>query len=111
MEENDLDEIFLRIQKLEEENRLLKEELNSIENENYFDMTSLTNFTPNDDKVEEMNNFKKLNNIPDTLYNQNSTKLIDIIISYKPYEELDRLEIASDFTGWKKIDMEKVLYL
>ena len=74
---------------------------------NLLDVTLFTNLTPTE-KIEEINNFKEQNKFPEISNNKNNKKLCEILISYKPYDSLDYLEISSDFTGWKKIKMEKV---
>ena len=97
MDSNVLDEIFLRIQTLEEENKILKEELNSTKDPNSLDISTITQIKPND-KIEEINNFKKQNNFPEISNNKENKNLCEILITFKPYDVLDHLEISSDFS-------------
>lgn len=113
METNFLDEIFERISVLELENKMLKEELKNINTESEINIDNYITIDKTE-KINQLNEMKKQIKLDDlTLkkkvekeYNQYN----DITVNFKPYEDFHSIDIAGDFTNWKKEKMEKVFF-
>lgn len=113
METNFLDEMFERINILESENKLLKEELKNINNESEISIDNYVSLDKNE-KINQLNDFKKELNL-EKFYEKNfvdkdNTPFTLLTVNFKPYEDFNSIDIAGDFTNWKKEKMEKVKY-
>ena len=109
MEQNFLDEIFSQINLLETENKVLQEELNNINSESVVKIDKFIQNHNNDTNLTE--NINKIKKFDFELLNKKKSykkNLEEILINFKPYDELDSIEIIGDFTNWKKIKIEKV---
>jgi len=102
------DEIFEKLNFLESENQILKNELEKLnEEENKSEIENLINFNISQEKFDKINDInKKLTSIK----KEDSGKFYELIINFKPYDEVNSMEISGDFTNWKKISMEKVYF-
>lgn len=111
METNFLDEIFAQINLLEAENKSLKEELEKLNQESDVNIEKFLTINK-ENKANEIDEFKKALNLFPHNYNmdkENASKnLYELEIIYKPYDNLDFLDITGDFTNWQKTRIEKV---
>lgn len=110
MEQNFFDEIFEKLNILESENKILKEEL---ENLNEDSEINIENYMTNN-PTEKLNEIKEFQNKINSEFfssspNTNNRNYIDLIINFKPFDELNAMEITGDFTNWQKKHMEKVI--
>ena len=98
-----IDELFTRIQSLEEENKILKMKINDLENELIKKEGDIEDLS---DKEEQEN--KKDNMIIDD--ERNLVKTVKLVsITYIPNEQLRTLYIMGDFTNWELVEMKKEL--
>jgi hypothetical protein len=114
METNFIDEIFERIRILEQENKILIDELKNINNESEINIDNYITIDKNE-KLNQLNEFKmqiNLDNFTSKNINENQKgQFTEITINYKPFEDLHAIEIAGDFSNWNKKKMEKVNFI
>jgi hypothetical protein len=114
MESNFFDEMFERINILEAENKILKEELKNIHDDNYINVEKFITMNPNE-KLNQLHEFKKNIKLDELIKKKNfdskDKKYFELTINFKSFDELNSLEITGDFTNWKKMQMQKVLNL
>ena len=110
MEGNVIDEMFYRINQLEEENKLLEMELSNLkvllEDKNINDLFK-------GEKLDDQKIIYELEEFADKQINQKLTKseknLKTLEIEYFPYDNVDKIYIAADFTKWDQIEMNNVI--
>ena len=110
MDDNIIDELFNRINSLEQENKHLESKLSSIkvqqEEKNIKDLLK-------DEKLDENILIDELNKFADKEINckliRIEQKLQNVTIEYSPYDNLDQIFIAGDFTKWEQVEMQKVI--
>jgi len=106
MEQNFFDEIFEKINILEAENQFLKKELESLNEENLDKYMTI-------DPIEKLNEFKeyhkKINEEFCSSKSNTDNNYSNLVINFKPFDELNTLQITGDFTNWQKMPMEKVI--
>jgi len=96
-----IDELFARIQSLEDENKNLKTKICELETD------LVKKEGENDENIDQDQEEKKQDNmmIDDTVEELKPIK--SITISYIPNETLSKLYIMGDFTNWELIEMTK----
>ena len=110
MEANVIDEMFNRINQLEEENKILEMELSNLkvllEDKNINDLFK-------GEKLDDQKIIDELEEFADKEINQKLTKseknLKTLEIEYFPYDNVDKIYIAGDFTKWEQIEMQNVI--
>jgi len=109
MDENIIDELFNRINTLEQENNILENELSRIkvqqEEKKIEDLVSEENLDENI-IIDELNKFA--DNEINRKLTQSEKKLKKITIEYSPFDNLEQIFIAGDFTKWEQLEMKKV---
>lgn len=111
MEENYFEEIFEKLNILEAENKILKDELESLDEDKAIQIDNYITNNPDENlnEVREIQN--KINNQFFSSQNGKDNKITELILNFKPFDELNSMEITGDFTNWNKKAMEKVFYL
>jgi hypothetical protein len=110
MEGNVIDEMFNRISSLEEENKILEMQLSNLK-------VLLEDKTINDlfkgEKLDDQKIINELEEYADKEINQKLTKsekgLKTLEIEYFPFDNVDKIYIAGDFTKWEQIEMQNVI--
>ncbi len=109
MDENIIDELFNRINSLEQENNILENELSRIkvqqEEKNIKDLLK-------EEKLDENIIIDELNKFADNEINRKLTRskknLQNVTIEYSPFDNVDQIYIAGDFTKWEQVEMKTV---
>ena len=99
MEANIIDELFERINALERENAILNERAKSLEDE--IDKKEFI--------IEDSIDLTDLKMLIAGEKMEMNSDLVNMEISYVPFDNFDEISIAGDFTGWDKKVMEKVI--
>jgi hypothetical protein len=108
MEQNFFEEIFQKINNLEAENKILKVELDNLNEENSLNIDKYMTINPTE-KLNEVKDFQSKINSEFFSSKKNIDETVtDLIINFKDFDELNSMEITGDFTSWKKKPMEKV---
>ncbi len=110
MDDNIIDELFNRINTLEHDNKFLETQLSNLK-------VLLEDKTINDlfkgEKLNDEKVIEELNEYAEKEINQKLTKskqnLKNVTIEYFPFDNVDKIQIAGDFTKWEQIEMQKVI--
>lgn len=98
-----IDELFSRIQSLEEENKKLKTKINDLEIE----------LVKKEGDNEELSEKEKAENKNDNMIIDEELEVVkpvkSVSIKYIPNEDLRMLYIMGDFTNWELVEMKKEL--
>jgi hypothetical protein len=110
MDENVIDQLFDRINNLEQLNRILEKEVIDVkvelEEKKINDLIKI-------EKIEEHKIISELDKYLDDEVNaklfKSDNDLISVIIDYTPYDTVDKILIAGDFNKWEQEEMQKVI--
>lgn len=101
MDANIIDELFNRINILEQENNELKKRIQEKEEEN---KNKLINKFIEED-VDE--NYDVEMEIEEFNTNAQESNIVEETITFTPFDNADNVKISADFTNWEPVDMVK----
>lgn len=99
-----MDELFMRIHTLEEENKKLKSTISNLEVELAKKETVNDNLSDDENKEESKIDNMNVDDVVDLI-----KEVKPVNITYIPQDEPRKLYVMGDFTGWEPVEMNKEL--